>query len=481
MALKELMRKAALSRFGHKLCHILAAVGIAAFAITSTAQAQISTIRDAEIETLLREYTDPILVAAGLDPNSVNIYIVNDPTLNAFVAGGQNIFFHTGLIVAADTPNELIGVAAHETGHMSGGHLARMSDGLGAAKMPLYLGLGLGLIALAAGSPEAGMALIAGGQHIATMEMLAYTRVQESAADQAAVGFLTKTGQSANGLIGFFNKFRYQETMSEARRYPYWRTHPLSADRIAALRQRVGETPYADVKDSKESAYRFRMAKAKLYGFLDNPDVALRRFPQSNKSRPAKYARSVAYFRSGHIDKAIGELDDLIEAEPNNPYFHELKGQILFESGRIAESIPEHELAIKLAPTQALLRVNLAQAYIAQPGAEQNVETNQAAQEQLKIALNMDDQIPFAYHQLAITHARQGDPGLADLATAERFYRTGQMTEAATFASRAKDKLKKNTPQWNRAIDILNVAMIQREQQGRRRQLSFTTSLSEER
>jgi len=423
----------------------------------------ISIIRDAEIERLLNEYTDPIVIAAGLDPEAVDIYMVNDPTLNAFVAGGQNIFFHTGLIVAAETPSELIGVAAHETGPMAGGHLSQFSDGASAASMPMLVGLGLGIIAIAAGSPDAGLAMIAGGQHIGQMEFLSYTRMQESAADQAAVTYLERAEMSPAGLTSFFEKFRTQEMASGANKYPYWRTHPLSSDRIAALRHRVENAPYLHVKDSRESLYRFNMAKAKLYGFLGRPESALRRFPESNQSNPAHYARSIAYFRAGSLDKALGEIDSLIETEPTNPYFQELKGQILFESGQVVDSIPFHRRSVELAPNEPLLQLNLGQALVALPKAEKDMDINRDAQSHLKKAVSLEKELPFAYHQLAITYARAGDAGMADLATAERYYFMGDMGGAVNFASRAKGKLKKGTPHWNRALDILNAAQVAKE------------------
>lgn len=221
---------------GFKAVAALALSYVLVFSALAPAHA-VSLIRDAELEEFLNDLTDPIIESAGLYPDAVDIYVINDPSLNAFVAGGQNIFFHTGLIVTADNPNELLGVAAHETAHIAGGHLARFSEGAAAASLPVYVGLGLGLLAIAAGNPDAGMALIAGGQHIGTMDFLSYTRSQESAADQAAVTYLDRAQTSPTGLVTFFENFRREDTLSGQERYKYWRTHPLSSDRIASLRQ----------------------------------------------------------------------------------------------------------------------------------------------------------------------------------------------------------------------------------------------------
>lgn len=436
--------------------------------ITGQASA-VGLIRDAEIEALLREYTDPILIAAGLQPDAVDIYIVNDPSLNAFVTGGKNIFLHTGLIVEAERPLELIGVIAHETGHISGGHLVRRSEGARAATLPMFLGLGVGIIAALAGAPDLGMAAIAGGQHIAMMEMLAYTRVQESSADQAAVTFMDRAELSPDGILSFFEKFRYTEVFSTHSQHipPYWRSHPMSSDRIAALASRVEQSPFNGRPDSDESLHRFSMMQGKLRGFIDHPQSTLRRYPPEDVSAEARYARAIALYRLVEVDEALNEVDALIADEPDNAFFQELRGQILFESGQVSESIPYHARSVELAPAEALLRVNLAQAMIAEPGSESDVDKTVAAREQLLVALGKDEENPFAYHQVAITYAREGKEGMAALYTAEQHYHAGNIAGAESFAVRAKHYLEKNTPAWHRASDILNVARNLREDRKR--------------
>lgn len=437
----------------------LALMILATFGTISPAGA-VGLIRDAEIEELLREYTDPILIAAGLQPDAVNIYIVNDPTLNAFVTGGKNIFLHTGLIVEAERPMELIGVIAHETGHISGGHLVRRSEGAKAASLPMLLGLGVGIIAALAGAPDLGMAAIAGGQHIGMMEMLAYTRVQESSADQAAVTFLDRAEVSPDGIVSFFEKFRYTEAFSTHSQHvpPYWRSHPMSSDRIAALSSRIEQSPFKDQPDSEESIHRFSMMQGKLRGFIDEPYATFRRYPPEDVSPEARYGRAIALYRQVHVDEALMEVDALIAEEPQNPFYHELRGQILFETGRVEDAIPHHARSVELAPDQALLRVNLAQALLAAPGSEADKKRSAQARDQLLAALTRDQDHPFTYHQLAITYAREGNEGMAALYTAEQHYHGGDIAGAANFAVRATHYLEKDTPGWHRASDILNVA-----------------------
>lgn len=450
---------------GLKVMALCLSLAVSTMLVSAGPAAAGGLIRDAEIEALLREYTDPILVAAGLQPDAVSLYIVNDTSLNAFVAGGKNIFIHTGLIVEADRPVELIGVIAHETGHIAGGHLARRSDGMKAAKFPMLIGLGVGIIAAVAGSPDVAMAAIAGGQHVAMMEMLGYTRVQESSSDQAAVTYLDKAGISSDGILTFFEKFRYTEVFATHSQHipPYWRTHPMSSDRIAALAQRVETSPYRGKKDSDESLHRFAMMQGKLRGFIDHPTATMRRYPPEDTSDEARYARAIAFYRLVEVDEAMAEIGALIAADETNPYFYELKGQILFETGRVADAIPLHARAVELAPDEPLLQINLAQAILAAPGSEKDPKAGPDAREHLLVALEADDTNPFAYNQLAITYAREGNDGLAALYTAEQHYHSGNMGGAETFAVRADHYLEKGTPAWHRASDIINVSRNMRQ------------------
>ncbi|MEO1408086.1 MAG: M48 family metalloprotease, partial [Pseudomonadota bacterium] len=293
--------------------------------------AQAQFLRDAEIEAILREYTDPLLEAAGLVPEDVSIYVVNDLSLNAFVAGGQNIFINSGLIIEADHPGQLKGVIAHEAGHIAGAHGARRAQDFAKAARPGYISIGLGIIAIAAGAPEAGAALIANAQQLTALQFFTFTRAQESSADQAALTYLERTGQSPAGLVEFFEEFRYQEVFSQARRFEYFRTHPLASDRILALRQRAEETGLMEAPHSERSLRQMDMMHAKLIGYLEHPNKVYQRYPPEDESMPARYARAHLAMRSLDFNLALEETEYLLEAEPDNPYFHELKGFIMFE------------------------------------------------------------------------------------------------------------------------------------------------------
>lgn len=429
------------------------ALGALALGFSTPASAQ-GLIRDAEIEDTLRVYANPLFRAAGLEPNDVDMYIVNDPSVNAFVAGGQNVFVHTGLIMAADTPNEIIGVLAHETGHISGGHAARRSQDIQRAMGPMLISIGLGVLAIAAGAPDAGAALIAGSQAFAMADIVRHTQVQESSADQAAVEFLDSTGQSGRGLITFFNtQIRPYEFM--VRRAPPWMmTHPYSSDRVEALRQRVEAAENRDAVDTPDNLRRFEFMQAKLVGFIRTEGQTLARYPLSDRSQPARYARAVAYYRVSNLERARSELQSLMAEDPRNAYFQELMGQILFENGRAAESVPYHRRSLELAPNQPLLQINLARALTAangRAGADEAVGLLQSV-----VAREPDN--AFAWRELASARDLRGEEGLAQLASAEQNFAMGDYGAALSFAERARRTLPRNTPSYQRASDIVTFA-----------------------
>ncbi|MEM9990015.1 MAG: M48 family metalloprotease, partial [Pseudomonadota bacterium] len=325
----------------------------------------ISLLRDAEIEQFLRDYSDPVLVAAGLDPAAVDIYLVGDPSLNAFVANGLKMFYHTGLITEADTPNQILGVIAHETGHLAGGHQQRGAAARAQASRPMMLSLVLGAAAIAAGSPEAGMSILGLGQTVSVAEALAYNRGQEAAADQAAITYLETIGASGEGLVEFFEKLSNRQLLRSRRPDPYFQTHPLPLQRMNNLRERVANQKNVTHRDTEEDIFRLRMIQAKIHGFMQDSYTTLRQYPLSDQSPPARYARAVAYYRGSELEKALREVDRLIEEDQDNPYFQELKGQMLFEHGKVWESVGPHRKSTELAPQYALLKINLARALIA--------------------------------------------------------------------------------------------------------------------
>jgi predicted Zn-dependent protease len=413
--------------------------------------APISLIRDTEIEATLHADCDPIFAAAGLDPKGVKIFIVQDKDINAFSAGGQNVFINTGLIVKTKNPNELEGVVAHETGHIAGGHLIRGEEGAKQALATYLLTIGLGILAAAAGAPDVAGGLLYSSGYFAQITAASFTRTQESSADQAAITYLEKTGQSAKGLVDFFDQYRYEEVFSDAKRYRFFIDHPLSEDRIEALTLRAQAQPHFNVVDSPEALERHQVMIAKLKAFVNLPAQTYYDYPPSDQSFPARYARAIADYRDLETAKALKETDALIADEPNNPYLYELKGQILFESGRAKEAEPAFQRAVELKPEAALLRYLLGQTLLA----EDDPAKVDGAIAELRRATDDEPDNPFAWLTLSQAYDKKGLSGLARLAAAEQNFSLGQLADAKMFAMRARGQLAKNTPDWRRATDIV--------------------------
>jgi predicted Zn-dependent protease len=424
-----------------------------------------SLIRDTEIEEMLRDFTDPLLRAANLQSTSIDLYIVNDNSLNAFVTRGQNIFLHTGLILKTETPNQLKGVIGHETGHIAGGHIVRSDYSNRSAYGSMLIAAGLGIAAILAGEAQAGAAILAGSQQFGIIDALAHSRINEASADQAAAKYLQASGQSPGGLVEFFEKFRAQEVLSQGRRYPYFRGHPLSYERIDKLREIVEESPYKDVKDTDAEIKALEMAKAKLIGFIEAPQTVFNKFPETDTSKPARYARAVAYYRAADLRNAIKTINSLIADEPENPYFYELKGQILYESGHGGEAIEPLEKAIALKPSATLFEIALGQAYIEKSG-EENIAH---AVTYLKSALKKEPSNGSAWYYLSQCYDTQDEPGLARYAIAEQAFAIGDYLRARSFATRAQENLGNHRTQARRASDIIIISEAQLAKQKNRR------------
>jgi predicted Zn-dependent protease len=443
-------------RLRSRICTLLGTfASIALLAHGGAVQAQAddgpSIIRDTEIEEILHEDADPIFTAAGLDAKSVHLHLVEDRELNAFATQGLEMFVFSGLIVETKNPNELVGVMAHETGHIAGGHAFRSGDAGKAALAPFLLSLGLGILAAAAGHGDAAGALVYSGGYFAELSVLGYSREQESRADQAAVTFLERAHMSGRGLVDFFDEFRYQEVFSDEKKFPFFRDHPLSADRIEALRVRVQEQPHFGVVDSPEALAKHAIMVAKLKGFTQGVGQTLNDYPETDTSFPARYARAIAYYRATDTETALKAIDGLLKDYPNNPYLWELKGQVLFEVGRIEESEAPHRRSVELKPDAPLLRINLAQTLVAE---NQRKKLDEAVVH-LQRALSVEPDDALAWRILSEAYDARGDAGLARLATAEQNFYLGQMNDARSFAVRAREFLHKDTPEWRRATDII--------------------------
>jgi predicted Zn-dependent protease len=427
-----------------------------------------SILRDAETEKLLQDLVDPLAEAAGLQRGAVEIVLVQDPSINAFVAGGQRIYVHTGLISAAESANEVQGVLAHELGHIIGGHVIRIYEGAGkASRIQLVSLLASVAAALAGAPPDAAMAGIALGQQAALGSFLNFTRTQEASADAASVAYLSKSGISGKGSVAFFEKlqnleFRYGYSQSDEAGYA--RTHPLTGDRISRLQADFEKDPAWDQPQNADWQDRFLRVKAKLYGYIAEPAQTLNSYPAYLTSVPAHYARAYAYHKQSRISEALEEVDALVATAPNYPFFLELKGQILLESGRPTEALEPLRQATSLTGNDPLIASMFGLALLATDDTSHLAEAEQV----LKAAVGRDRENPMAWYQLGIVYGKRGDIPRARLASAEQQIMSGRPREALQNAEAAERTLPTGTPDWIRAQDVALQARAELERERRR-------------
>lgn len=436
----------------------------AALVVAAALPAKAATvIRDAEIEATIHAIADPIFSAARLDRESIDIYILRDDKLNAFVAGGQNLFLNTGLISRTETPGQLAGVIAHETGHIAGGHLSRQLDAQASAGASTLLGALLGAAAAVAGAPQLGTAILAGGATVAERGFLKFSRNQEQAADQAAVTYLTSLQVSPEGLLEFFEILDGQNLRLSSGGNPYMRTHPLTRDRIVFLEQQVARSPFRGAPPDPTLAARHARAVAKLEGFLDTPAQVLAR--RQSDSVPDRYARAIAYYRVPDLGRALELVDGLIRDEPDDPYFHELKGQMLFENGRIGEAVAPYREAVRNRPDSALLRLGLARALIEQ-GREDDLSEAAAL---LREVVRIEPTNAGAWRFLGVAEGRLGREGPAAMALAEQAVLLQNRDDAQLYIRRARQIVEPDDPDWFRLQDLARAAEEIEERDPRRR------------
>ena len=444
-------------RFLARLLACLAALSLAA----QPAAAQ-SILRDAETEALLQDMVDPLAEAAGLRKGAVEVVLVNDSSLNAFVAGGQRIYIHSGLINAADDANQVQGVLAHELGHITGGHIIRFDEGVGKATKITILSMLLGVAAALAGAGDAAMGVMAMGQQAALGSFLAFTRAQESSADAAGAAYLSDAGISGRGSLEFFKKIQNQEFRygySQDDDAAYSRTHPLSGDRIARLREDYMVDAAWDRPTQPEIERRFQRIKGKLYGYLAKPQETLRSYPEHMTDESARYARAYAYHKDARIDLALRETDALIAMDPEDPYFLELKGQVLLESGRPQEALAPLRRATELTGNEPLIASTFGHALVA----TEDKAHLQEAETVLRAAVARDRENPFAWYQLGMVYAAKGDMPRARLASAEQQIMSGRPAEGLRNAEAAQAELPTGSSDWIRAQDIAMQARAQLE------------------
>jgi predicted Zn-dependent protease len=437
---------------------VATAFAICAASVPAHAQGRnLPVLRDAEIEQVLRDYTQPILRAAKLSQQNIRVVIINDKSFNAFVADGHRIFVNSGALMEAQTPNQIIGVLSHETGHIVGGHLSRMREQIANATTQSIIALLLGAGALVAasrsnnGGGNVGAAALAAPQAAIQRSLLAYARTQEESADRAGVRFLTETGQSAKGMYETFKRFADQSLFSAQNVDPYVQSHPMPVERVAALEGLAKSSPFWDKKDPPALQARHDLMRAKLYGFTERPDMVLRRYPYTDTSLPARYARAIAAYRFSDVTAAQAQIDGLIQAQPSNPYFYELKGQALLERGKAADAVAPLRQAVKMAPHPELIQILLAQALIA----TNNKHAAEEAVALLHSALAREPESPEGFTQLAMAYGQKGDLPQADLASAQAAALRGDMRTARDLATRAKRVLPVGSPSWVKADDIV--------------------------
>lgn len=426
-----------------------------------------SILRDAETEALLHDMAAPVIKASGLGVNNVDIVLVNDKSVNAFVAGGQAVYVHSGLIDEADTAAEVQGVIAHELGHVTGGHAVLNLGGKSATSISL-LSLLLGAAAAAAGGGEAAMGVLMAGQSAAMGKYLAYNRSQEASADAAGAQYLSTAGISGRGSLAFFEKlqnleFRYGYRAKDGDEF--YSSHPLTGDRIATLRDTYEKDPAWEKPDDAQIQKRFIRAKAKLFGFLATPREVMRRYPVTDNSVPARYARAYAYHRESKFAEARAETEALIASDPDDPYFLELDGQILLEAGKASDAMVPLRKATALSGNAPLIATLFGHALIA----TEDPANFKEAQGVLKTAVARDRENPFAWYQLGVIYAANGDMPRAYLASAEQQVLSGNMAEALRSAEAAVAGLPSGTPDWLRAQDIEMQARAELERGKKRR------------
>src|ERR1044071_2958070 len=445
-----------------KLTALMTAIALAVAPMAAVAQENKGppVLRDTETEQLLREYTRPILRAAGLEKQNIQMVIINQGVFNAFVADGRRIFVNYGAIMQSETPNQIIGVMAHETGHLAGGHLAKMREQMAAAQTQMIIAMLLGAGAMVAGAKggagngmtNAGAAMFSAPGEMIRRNLLSYVRQQEENADKAGVKFLNATGQSSRGMYETFKRFTEEGLFSSRGADPYVQSHPMPAQRVAALEELARSSPYWDKKDDGALQLRHDMARAKISAFMERQETVYRRYPLSNNSLPARYAHAITTYLHGDLRSALSQTDALIQQQPNNPYFYEVRGQALLEGGKPQEAIAPLRKAVALSNNAPLIEMLLGQALVATAN---NAYTDEAIGI-LRAAVARETEAPIGYMQLAMAYGRKGDYAQADLASAQAAYLRGDNKTARDLASRAKTRFAIGTPGWVKADDIVS-------------------------
>lgn len=420
-------------------------------------------IRDAEIEHIIRVYTAPVFAAAGMNANDIKVHIVNDPRINAFVAGGRHMFINTGLLMRAKDPSVIIGVVAHETGHIVDNDQIRLRAAVGEAQIKQIITFILaGAAAAASRDGRAAAAVASIGQRMTAGTFFQYTQAMEAEADRFAFDTLDKIGITSKGLESLLETLSHQEALLDDMQDPYLRSHPLTPDRLRALREHMKHSPYTNAPiPARLMALQARL-RAKLRGFLLPPERVIQLYKGRENTAEARYAEAVAYHRDGRTNRALALIDSLIREKPRDPYYIELKGQILLESARIPGAVAAYRTAARLAPNEPLIRAEYAQALIASHDKSKLPE----ATNNLIYATRHDSTYPLAWRLLSVAYGRRGDIGHASVALAEYYLLLGNKRQARESVQVAERHLRRGSPAWNRIQDIKSVLGGNRRRRG---------------
>lgn len=416
----------------------------------------ISVIRDAELERSLKEIAKPLLRAAGLGTSAMRIIVINDNSMNAFVVDHRHIFIHSGLIMRLNSPEALQAVIAHEIAHIANGHLSRRASNARRANRVAAIGLALSVAAAAKGEGQAAVGLAAGTASSAQRVFLRHTRAEESSADQAGLRYMASAGIDPSAMNEVLNLFRGQEVLQPGRQDPYARTHPLTNDRLRAVRGYVAGHKAAARATPPETLYWFNRMEAKLHGFLQNPRTVLRRAEAKGNGETATLRRAVAYHKRPNAKRALAEMNRLLQMRPRDPYYHELKGQILLESRNFGAAVASYRNAANLAKGEPLIAAGLGKALLALDTRASNAEALRV----LTAARGRDPGDPNMLRNLALAHAKNGQNAMASVATAERYLTIGRFTEAILHSKRAMGVLPRGSQGWLRAQDVLSISEI---------------------
>lgn len=423
----------------------------------SAQRGRLPLIRDAETESLLKDYAKPIFKVAGISNSEPEIILVNDKSFNAFVPDSRRMFINIGVLMEAETPGEVIGVVAHETGHIAGRHLVRLRAAAANAQIVSVIGMILGAGAAAAGAAagssqaaSGGAAAALGAGSVGKRSLLSYQRGEEAAADRAALRYLNATGQSARGMLKTFERMSEQQMFTRKFADPYAQSHPMAQERYNGLLNEAQKSKHFNQPEDYVLQYRHDQVRAKLFAYTSHPSATLRAYPRSDKSPAAQYARAIAAMKS-RGKGAVKEIDALIRTHPNNAYYYELKGQALLEGGDPKGAIAPFRKALSIKPNEPQFMVWLGYALV---GAN-NPSYLPEAEKVLKRAIQRDPNSGVAYSQLAIAHGRQGERAEADLATAKGLMVSGDFQAAKRYAARAQKSLKRGSPAWLQADDIV--------------------------